>query len=193
MERLECGTALAALVEQVTEGRPVVDGDHQARCPFCQSSLTRIREAWEALRALAAIEIAVPAGLTLAIMRRIREASPPDVVGASPRVVAAEPLFASWREPMGATRLGAGVLATIALAAARPGPDAAVRTVHVDVDEHQRAVLTMTIVVRYGPAIPVVAADLRARVADQVEALSGVPVATVDVVVEDIEAPTPLR
>ena len=71
-ERLPCGARLETLLLQVTDDERPADPTHQAHCPYCQSTLRRLRAGWGGVVALREEPVAVPSRLTALIMARVR-------------------------------------------------------------------------------------------------------------------------
>src|SRR4051812_10701823 len=70
-ERLDCGSGLADLIEQVATDRATERTTHQASCTYCQAALAEIALHWEPIRRHAAQPVPIPPGLLPAIVVRI--------------------------------------------------------------------------------------------------------------------------
>jgi uncharacterized alkaline shock family protein YloU len=205
--RLPCGVELASLIDQVADGTPPDDPDHQAQCPHCQATLAELEQVWDQVRELAREEVAAPDAIVHKAIRRIREALAAlelhlpleEVV---PRLVQ----HALLRSERGRTRIAASVVAEIAARAARSipsvhavvtgGPLSTVRErapgalfgVGVEVNGHRVAV-RLHLVLEYGPSIPAVTSEVREVIVRRVEALTGLEIVGVDINVDDLYVP----
>lgn len=176
-DRLPCGVELEQLVVQITDGAPPVDPGHQAGCPYCQSSLRRLRASWAELRTIASEPVPIPGELTARIMARVR-ALAHDAGGAL--------LLTS---PRGETRIAHSVVARVIqrLALAVPGVVfASVRTGASGSAEPARLNVVIRLVITFGPAIDTVAQTIRTRIDRHVPRLTGGEISRVDITVEDV-------
>ena len=72
-ESLPCGADVAALVEQVGDGRAGERSAHQATCPYCQTALEELGRLWAPVDRFARASVRVPAGFAVAVLGRVRE------------------------------------------------------------------------------------------------------------------------
>ena len=61
-ERLPCGVPVADLLAEVVDNESASDPAHQATCPFCQSTLRRLRQDWARVEALTREPVELPQG-----------------------------------------------------------------------------------------------------------------------------------
>lgn len=175
--RLACGTALDALVDQVTEQEHPLDGAHQAACAHCQAALVALREAWDELQSFAGQPVVVPAGLSRRIMARIRA------------LVSRWPSAAVLDGGRGETRISEWVLAQVAhrTALAVPGVVlASALSVIIDPADRTRVSCSLRLAITYGPAIDALTSAVREQVSQRVGAQTGVSVTRVDIAVADL-------
>jgi len=173
-ERLPCGTKLTALIAQVADGAPAVDPAHEAKCPYCQGSLGRIRELWSDVRALADEPVRAPRGLLDEVIARV---SGP---------VGAVTVRDATR---GHTQVSEAVLAGVARKIAQAMPAVAFASVLARAAGPGAVALRVRLVVAYGPSLPVLAAAVREQIVTHVRRLTGVQVTEVEVSVDDLAAP----
>ena len=173
-ELLPCGTKLGALITQVAEGAPAADPAHQAKCPYCQASLRRIRELWSDVRALADEPVRAPRGLLDEVIARVRGP------------VGAVTLRDATR---GHTRVSEAVLAGVARRIAQAMPTVAFASVLAYAAGPGTVALRVRLVVAYGPSLPVLAAAVREQIVTHVRRLTDVQVTEVEVSVDDLAAP----
>lgn len=195
-ERLACGTELGALIDEVADGPDPGRQAHERRCPHCQPALTDLRRVWGQVRELAEQDVNPPERLVARVIDAIRRQGPPregtalaleDVV---PRLVR----HARWREARGTTRIADAVVAEIAARAARRvagvhdlARGAARTGVAVEVDGRRVTVGVRLIVdYRHPDGVSGVTVSVRDAVIAEVEALTGLSVAAVDVAVDDL-------
>ena len=205
-ERLACGVEIATLVDQVAEGTPPADPEHQATCPHCGPALSEIEELWGRVRELAREEVVTPEQLAGRIIRRIRqevttrrlevplEAVVPRLVRhallhsdrGTTRIadaVVADVVSRVVCEVPGVHSLGGGSLAGALQAGIPVGATA--EGVKVEVGG-ERVAVHVRLVVRYGASIARVANAVRASVIRNVDAVTGLEVAEVNITVEDV-------
>jgi uncharacterized alkaline shock family protein YloU len=181
-EELPCGAEVAALVEQVGDGRAAERSAHQASCPYCQTALDELGRLWAPVDRLARVPVRVPAWLALAVLGRVRER-----VGGGGRV-----LLGGGR---GVTRVSVWALGRMAaLAAARvPGVRAVVGRVVTARGEPRSGrppvAVRLEVVTDYGDSAVEVGEAVRRRVRAELAALAGVDAETVDVTIEDVAGP----
>ncbi len=192
-DRLACGTELGELVDQVAEGLPPADPDHQAGCRHCQRALAELEPLWGQVRELARDEVSVPGTLVEVVMRAVRperdkQAALPleDVV---PRLVSHALLLGE----RGATKIADSVIAHVVAreALATPGVHSldrsGARAVAVEVDG-ARVSAQLRLVVDLRGAIPDVVAAVRRRVADAVNRMTGLETVAIDITIAEIRA-----
>lgn len=168
--RLACGRDLLALVEQVSDGLPPAEPEHQAACPHCQGALARIRSTTADLRGLAAEPVAVPSGLARRVMARLRDEQARLALAPGER---------------GRTSVNRAIVAQVANRAALAVPEVAFASAGVGGGEGSVRI-EVHLVVAYGPAVARVAGAVRERIARDVAALTGLLVETVNVRVDDL-------
>lgn len=169
--RLDCGRDLLALVEQVSEGLPPAEPEHQARCPFCQEAIARLRVAFDALHDLAGRSVRPPRGLSSRVLDVLRRERDSVLIAAGPggRDTVSE-VIVSQIAREAALAIDAVRHVSVVSASRQDGG--------VDVDVHVTAAL--------GPPLPELVALLREQVVAHVWALAGARVTTVDVTVDDV-------
>ena len=206
-ERLRCGFELGSLVDQVAEGLPAQDPAHQAVCPHCQAALRELEELWGHVRELAREDVVPPERVARRVIRRVREQLA--ALGRLPLEVVVPRLIrhALLDGPRGTTRIADSVVALIVKQVAR-----GVRGVHslgragiaaplrasvrvetapgvlVEVSGH-RVAIAVELVTAYATSIPDVAAAVRRRVIENVEAMTGLEVVEVSITVVDVRGP----
>jgi uncharacterized alkaline shock family protein YloU len=201
--RLACGVSLASLVDQVAEGVPPPDPEHQVGCPHCGAALAELEEIWERVRELAHEEIVGPVTIVQNVIRRIRRSMAPRAPQVPLEVVVPRLVrHALLHGDRGTTRIADVVVAGIAARVARrvPGVHTLVRGrqldavrhrhalptgVHVEVDD-RRVALTLALVVEYGASIPAVTREVREAIIESIETATGLDVVGVDVRVNDL-------
>jgi uncharacterized alkaline shock family protein YloU len=181
-EYLPCGADVAALVEQVGDGRAAERSAHQATCPYCQTALEELGRLWAPVDRLARVPARVPAWLRLAVLGRVRE-----LVGGGGQV-----LLGGGR---GVTRVSMWALGRMAaLAAAHvPGVRAVLGRVVTARGEARSAgppvEVRVEVVTEYGDNAVEVGEAVRRRVRAELAALAGVDAETVEVTIEDVAGP----
>lgn len=168
---LECGRELLVLVEQVSEGLPPAEPEHQARCPFCQEAIARLTAAFGALRDLAGQTVRAPRGLSSRVLEQLRRERGTVVIAAGTG---------------GRDTVSEVIVSQIARQAALELD--AVRHVSVVTDARQDGGLELDVHVtaELGPSLPELVAQLREHVMARVRALSGARVTKIDVTVDDV-------
>lgn len=171
-ERLPCGTGLEALVLQVFDGAPPADPGHQADCSHCQAALARLGAVQGTVGSLAAEPVVAPPGLVHDVMYRLRRDGDGILVGAG---------------STGSVTLAERIVRQVASQAALAVPEVTFASVAL-VDESRVAPLRLSVrlVVGFGPPLAEVADAVRHRVRAAVEELAGVPVAEIDVLIDDL-------
>lgn len=165
------GPDLQTLIRQVFDGEPPVDPEHQARCWACQQRLAAIAALHADMQAVATQPVSTP-DLVRQVMAQLRRPGPRALLPADQR---------------GATTVAHAVVAAIARQAAMAHP--AVAFASVDVGEQATEAglpVSLRLVVAYGPTLPDLGAEIRTQVIRDVEALAGVPVGDVTVLVDDL-------
>ncbi|CAB4945665.1 unannotated protein [freshwater metagenome] len=168
---LECGRDLLALVEQVSEGLPPAEPEHQARCGFCQEAIARLKAALGALRDLAGEAVRTPRGLSARVLEQLRRERHSVLIGAGSG---------------GRDTVSEVIVSQIARRAVL-----AVEAVHhasvVSESRQDGGVdLDVRVTARLGPSLPDLVEELREEVSAHVHALAGVRVTRIDVTVDDV-------
>lgn len=171
-ERLPCGADLEALVLQVFDGDPPPDPGHQADCPHCQAALARLGAVHETAENVAAEPVVAPPGLVREVMHRLRGASDGILVGASSG---------------GTVSITDRIVSQVASRAAMAVPEVTFASVTL-IDEIRVAPLRLAVrlVAVFGSPLADVAEAVRQRVRAAVQELAGVPVAEIDVLIDDL-------
>ena len=167
---LPCGRDLLALVEQVTDGRPPADPEHQRTCPHCQEALARLRASGDALRGLAAQPVEPPRGLADRVLGGLRREGPGIVVSDGPG---------------GRDEIASSVLCRTARVAALEVDGVRAASVVAEARD-EGVVLDVHVVAAIDRPLPELAERLREAVAAHVAAVTGVRVRAVDVAVDDV-------
>lgn len=165
------GPDLRTLVGQVFDRVPIVDAEHQARCPACRQRLAAIHALHADMQAAAAQPLATP-DLVRRVMAELRRPGPQALLTTDRR---------------GTTKVAHAVVAAIARRAAMAHP--AVAFASVDVGERATEAglpLSLRLVAAYGPTLPNLGAEIRAQIIRDVEALAGVSVGDVTVLIDDL-------
>lgn len=193
--RLPCGVPADDLLDQVVDGTPPRDPEHQARCPHCRATLAHLTDVWTPVHQLADEEVRAPAGLLQAVMAEIRDLAR---IGWS----------AVLREDSGQTRIAARVVGavarlaaesvphvTLALGGGRPALPARGGTGDPTSGEEsgtvigvagEHVVVDVQIAVDLGVSVPLVAQRVRSRIADHLRAQTGLTTTEVNVIVVDV-------
>ncbi|MEJ7567360.1 MAG: Asp23/Gls24 family envelope stress response protein [Gaiellaceae bacterium] len=188
--RLACGRELARLVDQVADGLPPAEPEHQRTCLHCQAALGELEDLWGQVRALAREEIVAPERIVSSVIRRIHEG-----LAATPREVPLEEVLsrlvrhALLETDHGTTRIADSVVAKIVDHAVRGlrgvgltgGPPSASVAVN-----GSRVTIRLPLAIRYGVSLAEASAAARMSVIEQVEGLTGLVVDAVDISVEDV-------
>lgn len=199
-ERLPCGVPVADLLSQVVDGTPPRDPAHQASCPHCRATLTHLTELWAPVLDLAQEDVRAPAGLLQAVMAEVRELARSGWSAVlredggqtriSARVVGAVARLAAESVPHVTLALGGGRVAT---PAGEPTDRAAVAG-HEDATDvgvaGDRVVVDVQIAVDLGVSVPVVAQQVRDRIAQHLAAQTGLRTTEVNVTVVDVRLST---
>jgi len=172
--RLPCSMELAGLIAQGAEGAPAADPAHQAECPYCQAALSRIRELWSDVRALADFPVRAPRGLLDEVRARVGGADDAVTLPDATR---------------GHTQIGERVLARVAREAAQAMPAVVFASVLAHAAGPGSVVLRVRLVAAYGPSLPVLAAAVREQIVTHVRRITDVRVTEVDVSVDDLATP----
>ncbi len=188
--RLACGRELARLVDQVADGLPPVEPEHQRTCPHCQAALGELEDLWAQVRALAREEIVAPERIVRNVIRRIHEG-----LATAPREVRLEEVVprlarhALFETDRGTTRIADSVVARIVDQAVRGlrgvrrtgrPPSASVAV------GGSRVTIRLPLAIRYGVSLAEASAAARTSVIEQVEGLTGLVVDAVNISVEDV-------
>jgi uncharacterized alkaline shock family protein YloU len=175
-DQLPCGTELEALAAQITDGIPVPDPEHQARCPYCQTALTALSCSWDDLQAFASEPVNIPPALTSRIMTRVRELA---------ARAATNLVLATHR---GQTRISHAVIGQIARRATLTVPGVVFASVQTTPDQADptQVTLTLRLVIAFGPAADTLADTVRAAVHHRLPRLTGAGISSIDIRIEDI-------
>jgi len=198
-EPLPCGVYVGLLVDQVAEGLPPVDPEHQATCEFCQAALADLEPLWGQVRELAREDVVVPTRLLATVMQAVRaEQIPGRAAGLSLREVLPQLVsHALLVGERGTLRISDSVIAQILVreALATPGVsalDSGVRSmlratpgVEVTVDG-SRVAVRLRLVVDLGLPIPEVLRAVRLRAAKAVRVMTGLETSAIDITVTDL-------
>jgi len=199
-EPLPCGVDVGLLVDQVAEGLPPVDPEHQATCEFCQAALADLEPLWGQVRELAREDVVVPARLLATVMQAVRaEQIPGRAAGLSLRDVLPQLVsHALLVGERGTLRISDSVIAQILVreALATPGVSAldsggvrsmlrATPGVEVTVDG-SRVAVRLRLVVDLGLPIPKVLRAVRLRAAKAVRVMTGLETSAIDITVTDV-------
>jgi len=171
---LPCGTRPQTLVTQVFEAEPPPAARlaHQATCPHCQASLASLRALRHDAEAVAAEPVAVPPDFARRVMARVRGATSGIRVST---------------EPLGSTTVNEELVARMARLAAMEVPYVTFALAEVDATQPVDGLtFSVRIVVAYNVGLREVAAAVRERVGREVRRTAGLPVARVDVLVEEL-------
>ena len=170
--RLQCGTALLELVEQVADDQPPRDPSHQAACMHCRRALAHIGGVLGDIRELAAKPVTVPPDLARQVMRRLRGERTPIALAVAQR---------------GRTSVTDVIVAQVARHAAQSVPAVTFAPARVSPGATAgSALLSVRLVVAFGPSLEDVAAQVRERVARDVARLTGLVPEAIDIVVDDL-------
>jgi hypothetical protein len=179
--RLPCGADLEQLVAQIADTEPPANPAHQARCPYCQATLRRLRDTWEDIHTLATQPVPIPPTLTAQIMARARvlahHASDSILLG----------------HPRGETRISHALVGRVIQRVALGVPGvifASARPVPHQPPDPRRLSVTIRLVIAYGPAIETVVQAVRAVIDRRVPALTAAQLTHIDITIEDIATPT---
>src|SRR3954470_18103035 len=153
-DRLPCDVELDTLVAQITDDAPATAPDlaHQASCPYCQTALRGLREAWSDVQALARTPVPIPPGLTARIMHRVRDLA---------RHAAENLILTGTR---GHTQISHTVIAQVARRTTMAVPGvlfASAQLTPGHPDDPGRLDLAIRLVTIYGPALEAIAAAVR--------------------------------
>ncbi len=185
---LECGAAVGELIEQVEEGHADDPTSHQAGCPYCQLTLSRLAVSWRAGERLRMERVQPSSRLLAGVMPRIRSG------------------LDDWRVELpgerGPTRVSVAVLTALAFWAATTVPGvrqvlrANPRGSDVRTEETRsgrtRVVspnnlrIDLELSVDYGFSALLVADEVRRAIVDQVRDMTGLQVAAVDLAIVDV-------
>jgi uncharacterized alkaline shock family protein YloU len=169
--RLECGRDLLAIVEQVADGLPPKDPEHQSVCAYCQEAIARLRLAFDSLRELAGQAVRAPRGLSARELEQLRRERHSGVISAADggRDTVSEVIVSQIARQ-----------AVLALDAVRHA------SVVSDSQQAGGVQIDVHITARLGPPLPDLIAQLREQVMAHVWTLAGARVTRVDVPVDDL-------
>jgi uncharacterized alkaline shock family protein YloU len=192
---LPCGRALSSLVNFATRDDPTREGaasredttgipgnfgdaEHLRSCPYCQEELAVLRRRWSAVRSAAHRPVRIPPGLigrTLSAVRAVRGG----LVGR----------HAEATQPGGVVRIAESAVVLLVRHLARDVIDhlagVRFRGLSGDVDR-----LEVRVAVRYGIPLAEVTTRVRHEVSGALELTLGAAAPALDVLVEDVLAPT---
>lgn len=201
--RLECGADLGALVDQVVEGGQPENARHQLACRHCRAALRELERLWREVRELAREQPAPPTRLVREVIRRIQRSAAAPTLGASlehlvPRLLQHARLAAD----RGVTRIADAVVADVVRAATTRVPQARLLGLRsgglapsrgwisgdgiaIEVAEGDVRV-ALRLGVTFGAGLSATADAVRRVVIREVESLTGLRVASVDIAVDDV-------
>lgn len=178
--RLPCGADLGQLIAQVADAEPAADPAHQARCPYCQATLRRLRDAWHDVHMVAIAPVPMPATLTAQIMARVRilarHATDSILLG----------------DPRGETRISHALVGHVIQRVALGVPGvifASARPIPNQPPDPRRLSVAIRLVVAYEP-IEALVQTVRAIIDRHVPVLTGAQLTHIDITIEDIATPT---
>lgn len=192
---LPCGAEVDLLLEQVADGRGTELDVHQRDCVHCQATLAEFAALWSPVTELAGTAVPAPAGLTAAVMSQIR-------------VLVRDVWYTLQTTELGAIRIAARIVATLARDAARTVPGVRValgrtsqgrlaalaeratfghRHPHAAVGVLGRtAVVDLAVAVSYGDPVHQVARDVQRQVISSLRDNLGLKTITVNVTIDDV-------
>jgi len=192
---LPCGAEVDLLLEQVADGRGGELGTHQRDCVHCQATLAEFSALWSPVTELAGTTVPAPAGLTAAVMSQIR-------------VLVRDVWYTLQTTELGAIRIAARIVATLARDAARTVPGVRValgrasqgrlaalaeRATYGHLHPHaavgvlgRTAVVDLAVAVSYGDPVHQVARDVQRQVISSLRDNLGLKTITVNVTIDDI-------
>lgn len=176
-DRLPCGVGLEELLAQVADGAPPADETHQSSCPYCQTTLRRLRRGWSGVTELTREPVAVPSGLTAQIMERVKA------------LAAQTADFILLGHPRGETRVSHAVVGRIVQRLARAVPGVVFASAQVEPRQFplpDRVDLSIQLVVAFGPVLHRVAEAVRETVRRQTLRLTGAHIDRIDIKIDDI-------
>jgi uncharacterized alkaline shock family protein YloU len=192
---LPCGADVDVLLEQVADGHAAGTDAHQQECVHCQAALAEFAALWAPVADTAAHPVPVPAGLTAAVMSQIR-------------VLVRDIWYTLQTTELGAIRIAARIVATLARDSARMVPGVRValgrstysqiaalaeratfqhRHPHAAVGVLGRtAVVDLAVAVTYGDPVHEVARDIQQHVIATLRDHIGLKTVAVNVIVDDV-------
>lgn len=192
---LPCGAEVDLLLEQVADGRGSELDAHQRDCVHCQAAIAEFSALWSPVTELAGTAVPAPAGLTAVVMSQIR-------------VLVRDVWYTLQTTELGAVRIAARIVATLARDAARTVPGVRValgrtshgrlaalaeratfghRHPHAAVGVLGRtAVVDLAVAVSYGDPVHQVARDVQRQVISSLRDNLGLKTITVNVTIDDI-------
>ncbi len=195
-DTLPCGVPLDEIYAQVVDQTPLARPEHQARCPHCRAALADLSEAWAPVAKLAAKQIRAPSSLLESVLAKVRQISrDPD------------PWYEMITTDHGRTRVAARVVGAVARLAAQEVPHVSIafgrRRATRDEDAatiagtagasatdvgvaRSHVVIDVQIVIEMGSNISALAAQVRRAVRTDIERITGLTAAQVDVTVVDV-------
>lgn len=200
---LPCSAELEPLLEQIADGHADQRSAHQRSCSYCTAALDEGARLWGPVRQLAAEPVEVPERIVTSILRAVHR-----LIGAG--------VVTLTRSSRGVTRASGWVVAAIAEAIADDTPG--VHRVGTSLgrlteflrnadprgtDERTasggsayevgdgQASVDIDVVSRYGFSIPSMAEEIRRRVGEEVQRLTGLDVVEVNIDVQDLHVGPP--
>lgn len=192
---LPCGAEMDLLFEQVADGHATERDDHQRDCIHCQAALGEFSVLWAPVAERAASPVAVPPGLTAAVMSQIRQ-------------LVRDVWYTLQTTDLGVIRIAARIVAGKARDAARTVPGVRValgRSTHTRLAalaeqatfRHRRpqaavgvlgrtAVVDLAVAVQYGEPVHEVARTIQRQVIATLRENIGLQTVQVNVNVDDI-------
>ncbi len=194
-DALPCGAEVDPLLEQVADGRAGDLDAHQRDCVHCRAAMAEFTALWDPVAEKAASPVAVPPGLTAAVMSQIR-------------FLVRDVWYTLQATSLGAIRIAARIVAALARDSARTIPGVRValgRSTHGRLAElseraslrHRHphaavgvlgrtAVVDLAIAVSYGEPAHLVARDIQQHVIATLRDKVGLQTVVVNVTIDDI-------
>jgi uncharacterized alkaline shock family protein YloU len=192
---LPCGAEMDLVFEQVADGHAAELDDHQRDCVHCQAALGELSFLWAPVAERAASPVAVPPGLTAAVMSQIRH-------------LVRDVWYTLQTTDLGVIRIAARIVAALARDAARTVPGVRValgRSTHTKLAalaelatfKHRHphaavgvlgrtAVVDLAVAVQYGDPVHEVARDIQQQVIAALRENIGLQTVQVNVNVDDV-------
>ena len=168
---LPCGADVMALVDQVYDGAPPENPEHQRTCPYCQEAISRLRAALGQLRDLAGETIRPPRGLSGRVLEQLRRERETVVIAEG---------------PLGRDTVNEIIIAQVARRAALCVPGVRYASCVAELADSGAVDLEVNVTAELGPSLPSLADAVRALVLTHTAALIGARLGRIDVTVDDI-------